>query len=128
MLLLKVISNGIDVIGYIEHCWAISSFYATTDSDSTIIALYTSQIRGCRTCGISNLLINAIRLQQISEVTRKTSFGITLDKPVNGNVSNARSFSSPPRYTRVAEIVGMDMPSPKNIMTFLATSVTNGIA
>lgn len=50
----------------------------------------------------------------------------TFERAAYGNFSKESSFSSLPssfKYTRVAASVGMDIPSPKNNITFFAFAV-----
>lgn len=49
-----------------------------------------------------------------------TVIWLTFANPKCGNFSNDRLNSSPPMYIRVAATVWSDMPSPRNMMIFLA--------
>ena len=124
--------DGVDSEFWFIHGLAIIQENISVDPDGVDVGLDTAQIGRSRAGRISHLSIHAIRLfwsnYQLSfEINDKQlSAVLTLERAAYGNLSKVISVSSPglpsfcPLKMREAVIVGMDIPSPKKKIMFLA--------
>lgn len=83
------------------------------------VNLYQNKKKKCKR---KNLKIKNLKEKNLKEkIEEKTVYFLnTLDSPKCANFSKDNCLFSLPKYIRVAATVASDIPSPKNIMIFLA--------